>query len=155
MALEPFQEVLDDHRDHVLRFLVAAAGPDDADDCFQETFLAALRAYPRLRPDSNIRAWLLTIAQRKAIDAHRARTRRPLPVSDPEPAGHAAPPGLDGEAALWRAVHTLPERQRAAVLLRYFGDLSHREVGRAMNGSEAAARRNVHDGLKKLREALA
>ena len=63
------------------RFLVASAGRDEADDCFQETFLAALRAYPRLPASADHRAWLLTIAHRKAIDAHRARSRRPLPVT--------------------------------------------------------------------------
>ena len=48
-------------------------GAAEAEDCFQETFIAALRAYPRLRADSNLRAWVLTIANRKALDAHRAR----------------------------------------------------------------------------------
>ncbi|MBA3747778.1 MAG: RNA polymerase sigma factor, partial [Solirubrobacterales bacterium] len=78
--LPPFQRFLDAHRDDVLRFLVAAVGRHDADDAFQETFLSALRAYDRLRPDSNLRAWVLTIAHRKALDAHRARRRRPVPV---------------------------------------------------------------------------
>ncbi len=57
-------------------FSSASVGPPDADDAFQETFLSALRAYPRLRPDSNLRAWVLTIAHRKALDIHRARARR-------------------------------------------------------------------------------
>ena len=71
----PFQRFLDEQRDAVWRFLVAAVGRDAADDCFQETFLAALRAYPKLRDASNLRAWVLTIAHRKAIDHHRARRR--------------------------------------------------------------------------------
>ena len=53
--MPPFQAFLDEHRDDVYRFLVASVGPQEADDCFQETFLAALRAYPRLRRDSNLR----------------------------------------------------------------------------------------------------
>src|SRR5881398_3174364 len=81
-VLPPFQRFLEDHRDDVWRFLVAAVGRTDADDCFQETFLAAMRFYPRLRPDSNLRAWVLTIAHRKALDHFRARSRRPLPVAD-------------------------------------------------------------------------
>ena len=64
------------------RLLVSIVGPADAEDCFQETFIAALRAYPRLRPDSNLRSWVLTIAHRKALDVHRARARRALPVAD-------------------------------------------------------------------------
>src|SRR5437763_795586 len=70
MSLPPFQRILDAHAPHVQRFLVAAVGRDDADDCFQETFLSALRAYPRLRHRTNLRAWVLTIAHRKAIDSH-------------------------------------------------------------------------------------
>jgi RNA polymerase sigma factor (sigma-70 family) len=73
----PFQQVLDAHRDLVWRVCAAAAGRPDADDCFQETWLAALRAYPRLEPGANVQAWLVTIAHRKAIDAHRARAAVP------------------------------------------------------------------------------
>lgn len=153
MALPPFQVFFDSHRDEVLGFLTALVGPDEADDCFQETFVAALRAYPRLRPDSNLRAWVLTIARRKAVDHHRARGRRAVPSDDlPEPA--VAPPG-DGEPELWAAVRGLPERQRAAVFLRYAGDLPHRDIASVLDSSEDAARKNVSDGLKKLKEALA
>ena len=76
----PFQALIEEHSRDVLRFLVSAAGPADAEDCYQETFLSALRAYPRLRDTSNLRGWLLTIAARKAVDAHRGRRRRPQPV---------------------------------------------------------------------------
>lgn len=88
MRLLPFQELLDRHGEEVYRFLVGAVGPLEADDCFQETFLAALRAYGRLDDGSNLRGWLLTIARRKAIDEHRARARRAAPV--PAPRGEAA-----------------------------------------------------------------
>ena len=79
-GLPPFQRFLDTHRDAVWRFLVSSVGRADAEDCFQETFIAALRAYPRLRADSNLRAWVLTIAHRKSLDAHRARARRAVPM---------------------------------------------------------------------------
>jgi RNA polymerase sigma factor (sigma-70 family) len=151
-GLPPFQRFLDEHRGDVWRFLVAAVGPAEADDCFQETFLSALRAYPRLRRDSNLRAWVLTIAHRKALDAHRARGRRPLPVAEiAETHGAEAPaPSTDGE--LWATVGALPPRQRGAVLLRCAADLSHQQVGVALGCSEEAARRSFHEGLKKLRE---
>ena len=114
MTLPPFQRVLDEHRDEVHRFLLATAGPNEADDCFQETFIAALRAYPRLRPDSNVRGWLLTIAHRKAIDAHRARGRRAVPVAEMDRGG-AEDPALRGagdEPELWARVRALPAKQR-------------------------------------------
>ena len=81
-GLPPFQRFLDAHRDAVWRFLVSSVGRDEAEDCFQETFIAALRAYPRLRADSNLRAWVLTIAHRKALDAHRGRSHRAVPAGD-------------------------------------------------------------------------
>lgn len=151
MGIPPFQAVLDTHRDDVYRFLVAAVGPGEADDCFQETFIAALRAYPRLGHASNLRSWMLTIAQRKAIDAHRARKRRPLPVEElPE---QPASPAPDGEPELWAAVRRLPGKQRAAILHRYVNDLPYAEIGRIVGCSEAAARQNVRAGLASLRGA--
>jgi RNA polymerase sigma factor (sigma-70 family) len=145
----PFQRFLDLHREAVFRFLVASVGRDAADDCFQETFLAAMRAYPRLREDSNLRAWVLTIANRKALDHHRARARGAVPVEDvPETAVLDDEPS-DNET--WARVRDLPPKQRAAVLLRYAGDLSHREVAVALGCSEEAARRSAHEGLKRLR----
>ena len=151
MTLPPFQAFLDAHREPVYRFLVAAVGPDEADDCFQETFMAAMRAYPRLRPASNVRAWVLTIAQRKALDSHRARGRRALPVEAVPEVAVEAVGADDGEPALWGAVRELPPKQRAAILHRFAGDLGYIEIGRALGCSEAAARRNVHEGLTKLR----
>ena len=151
--LPPFQRFLDTHRDHVLRFLIASVGRHDADDAFQETFLSALRAYPRLRPDSNLRGWVLTIAHNKALDVHRARGRNPVPVAEiRDRAQHAAPDG--GEHDHWERVRTLPPRQREVLTLRYAADLTHAEIAHALGCSEEAARRAAADGLKTLREEL-
>src|SRR3954454_23760134 len=159
MPLPPFQAALDEHRDAVARFIVASVGRQEADDCLQETLLSALRAYPRLRPGSNVRAWLLTIARNKAMDSHRSRKRQPVPVgAEVDAAGTADDPGLwDGgpDEELWAAVHGLPPKQRAAVTLRFVNDLSHREIATVLDCSEAAARRSLHEGLVKLREGWA
>lgn len=156
MSLPPFQRFLDAHAADVHRFLVAAVGRHDADDCFQETFVSALRAYPGLRRDSDLRAWVLTIAHRKALDHHRARGRRPVPASGtmPEPTAPVEVPRAERDTGIWDRVHDLPGKQRAAVLLRFAGDLSHREVAHALGCSEEAARRSAHEGLKKLRQEL-
>jgi RNA polymerase sigma factor (sigma-70 family) len=154
-VLPPFQRFLDAQREAVWRFLVCAVGPAEAEDCFQETFIAALRAYPRLRADSNLRAWVLTIAHRKALDAHRGRARRAVPVADIGAAdvrAEADPAGRD--EALWDAVAELPARQRSAVVLRYIADLSHRDIAGAIGCSEEAARRSLHEGLAKLRKVV-
>jgi RNA polymerase sigma factor (sigma-70 family) len=145
----PFQRLLDEHADVVLRFCVASVGPVDGDDVFQETVIAALRSYPRLRHTDNLRGWLLTIAHNKALDLHRARARRPVPAEEVEPGAADPPPQRDDD--LWDAVHELPPKQRGAVLLRFVGDLSHREIATALDSSEEAARRALSDGLSKLR----
>ena len=148
--LPAFQAFFDRHRDLVYRFLLVSVGPDEAADCLQETFLAALRAYPRLQPGSHLRAWVLTIAHHKAIDAHRSRGRRPLPV-ELLPDDPVAPPALP-DPTLWKAVGALPPRQRAAIVLRFVSDLPYAHVAKVMGGTEAAARQNVRDGLGRLRE---
>lgn len=145
--------LLEEHGELVHRYLRAAVGSADVDDCYQETFMAALRSYPRLRDGSNLRGWLLTIARRKALDAHRDRGRRPMPT-DRLPDVAVDPPS-DAEDDLWRAVRSLPPKQRDAVLYRFACDLPHREIGRLLDCSEAAARRNVHEGLRNLREVWA
>ncbi len=148
----PFQVFLDQNRDAVWRFLVSSVGPSDAEDCFQETFISALRAYPRLRADSNLRAWVLTIAHRKAVDCHRGRARRALPVADVEILDTRAGERSEAvDAELWGAVRELPPRQRSAVVLRFLADLAHREIAAAIGCSEDAARRSLHEGLQKLR----
>lgn len=154
VSLPPFQSLVEAHASVLARFLRGMVGPDDVDDTLQDTLLAALRAYPRF-DGSNPRAWLLTIARHKAIDEHRARRRRPERLSEPdshpgrETAGHIA----DSDSELWAAVARLPEKQRAAVVLRFAVDLRYREIGEAIGCSEDAARRNVHEAIKSLRKS--
>jgi RNA polymerase sigma factor (sigma-70 family) len=151
--LPPFQTLLDEHAAEVMGVLRGAVGRSDAEDCFQETFLAALRAYPKLRDTRNLRGWLLTIAHRKAIDHHRTNGRRPVPVADLTEAV-ASEPQLEGDG-IWPLVDSLPPKQRAAVALRYACDLPHAEIAAALGCSPEAARRNLHEGIKRLRRELA
>ncbi|MGO9959769.1 MAG: RNA polymerase sigma factor [Solirubrobacteraceae bacterium] len=152
MRLPPFQSLLDAHGADVHRFLIASVGPVDADDCYQETWLAALRAYPRLRDASNLRGWLFTIAHRKVIDLVRARARTPMPVAQPpEPTGANVDDG-DPDGVLWTQVAALPDKQRTALALRFIADCAYGEIAAVMAISEEAARRNVHEGLTRLRK---
>jgi len=151
-ALPPFQTLIDDHAGDVMAVCRGAVGRGDADDCFQETFIAALRAYPQLRDGGNLRGWLVTIAHRKAIDHHRARGRRAVPVAE---VGEVAVTDPEPEGDIWAAVGALPPKQRAAVTLRYAGDLPHSEIAAALGCSPEAARRSLHEGLKRLRKELA
>lgn len=155
MRLPPFQNLLDAHARDVHRFLIATVGPVEADDVYQETWLAALRAYPGLGDAGNLKGWLFTIAHRKAIDHARARARRATPVPEPADlpqAPTADSPGPVPDDDLWAAVAALPDKQRTAVALRFIADSAYAEIAIAMEISEPAARRNVHEGLKRLRE---
>ena len=151
--LPPFQVLLEEHRADVYRFLVATAGSSEADDVFQETWIAALRAYPRLRRADNLRAWLFRIAQNKSIDAHRARGRRAVPVAA-VPEGASASSPADDDPELLARVRELPAKQRTAVFCRSVLAMPYDELATLLESSEEAARRNVHEGLKCLREEL-
>jgi RNA polymerase sigma factor (sigma-70 family) len=157
VSLPPFQALVDAHATELHRFLVASIGPDLAEDCLQETFISALRTYPRLRHGENLRAWLYTIAHRKATDAIRRRSRRPptmgldgLPVGrEPSQPAHELP-----DDGLWLQVRSLPGKQRAAVVHRFVMDLDYRSIGELMGTSEEAARQNVRAGLVRLRKEM-
>ena len=153
MSLPPFQSVIDLHGRDVWRYLAAVAGVVDAPDCYQETLVSAMRAYPRLEHDSNLRGWLFRIAHRKALDSHRARSRRAVPVGDvPERPAPPAAPGDDPQ--LWDAVRTLPAKQRGAVVARFVGDLPYADIAEILGCTEEAARQNVRAGLQRLRKEL-
>jgi RNA polymerase sigma factor (sigma-70 family) len=151
--LPPFQTLIDQHATAVMAVLRGAVGREGAEDAFQETFLAALRAYPGLRDARNLRGWLITIAHRKAIDHHRARGRAPVPVASVREEPVFDPDPADGE--VWAVVAGLPPKQRAAVTLRFASDLPHEEIADALGCSPEAARRSLHEGLKRLRKEIA
>jgi RNA polymerase sigma factor (sigma-70 family) len=149
--LRPFEQIVTDFGPMVLRVCRAVLGPDEAEDAWSETFLAALRAYPRLDEGANVEAWLVTIAHRKAIDATRAAARRPVAAGSlPErPASTGRPEDWDGD--LWAALAALPAKQRAAVAYHYLAGLPYAQIAEITGGSTDAARRAAADGIKTLR----
>jgi RNA polymerase sigma factor (sigma-70 family) len=150
VRMQPFEEVVAEHGEVVMRVCRALLRPADADDAWSETFLSAMRAYPALRADSNIRGWLVTIAHRKALDVIR-RTKRVDPVANvPEQSRGGDVPDIP-DHDLRDALAALPPKQRAAVVLHYLGDLPYTEVGFALDTSAAAARRSAADGIANLR----
>ncbi len=135
----------------MIGLITASVGRQDAEDCYQEAILAALRAYPQVTDSGKLRGWLLTIAHRKAIDHHRAAARRPIPSQIPD----RAEPAAETDPELWDAVSALPRGQSQAVKLRFLEDLRYRDIARTLGCSEDAARRRVHDGVANLREVIA
>jgi RNA polymerase sigma factor (sigma-70 family) len=150
VSLPPFDRVVTEHGQVVLRVCRALLPLHDAEDAAADAFLAALEAYPRLRPDSDVKSWLVTIAHRKAVDILRRKQRHAMPVQDMPERGLGAEPSLPDQT-LWQAVRELPTKQRHAVAYHYVADLAYAEVAAIMGTSEAAARRNAADGIKALR----
>ena len=148
------------HRPEIVRYLSRLLGDhDEAEDVCQEVFLRAHRAFARLAPDSNCRAWLYRIATNTGLNAARRRARRFARAADVEIDGLPADSGASAEQraqlrAVAAAVETLPPRQRAALVLRQFQGLGYAEIAATLGGNEAAARANVYQALKRLRAAL-
>src|SRR5438045_9241948 len=146
MAIPPFERFYEEHRDVVFGVLVRRLGRERAEDAFQETFLRALRAYPRLEHGEHLRAWVLTIASRIVLDD--VRRRRPqdelpeLPVEDGWPAFEELAPLTDD----------LPPKEPAAVVLRYGYDLGYDEIGTAIGSRQAAPPQAASAGVRRLRK---
>jgi len=151
--LPPFEQLIDAHAAELHRFLIGLVGQNEAEDCLQETFMSALRAYSRLRHGDHLRAWLYTIAQRKATDSLRRRSRRPTRDLDGVEL-RAKPVHEPADDALWLTVRALPAKQRVAIVHRYVLDLAYAEIGARMGTSEEAARQNVSAGLRRLRREV-
>ena len=135
----PFEQAVTEHGTVVLRVCRAVLGVEEADD-------------------ADVRAWLVTIAHRKAIDVARARGRRAFPVEQlPErvasPADH--PEQALPDEALWSALAALPDKQRQCVAYHHVAGLPHTEVAAIVGGTPAAARRACADGIARLRLSYA
>lgn len=151
----PFDRIVDEHGPTVLRVCRSIVGPDDADDAWSDTFLAALRAYPDLSHPADVRAWLITIAHRKSIDILRRRARNPIPHADvPETPAATEHPRDQERGPAWNALASLSERQRQIVVYHHVAGLPYREIAVIVGGSEAAVRRAGADGVAALRRIL-
>lgn len=154
-----FSELVERHRTEILGYLVRLLGNrEDAQDACQDALLRAHRAFGRLAPGSNPRAWLYRIATNSGRNVARGRsraTRRIVELDvDALPGSAGAEDGRERLQAVARAAIALPPRQRAALVLRKFQDLGYAEIAASLGGSEAAARANVYQAIRKLRSAL-
>nr|WP_231366375.1 RNA polymerase sigma factor [Zhihengliuella flava] len=150
--MPPFESVVQQHGVAVLRLCRAHVGAQEADDVWQETFLAALRAYGQGLEIADYQAWLIRIARNKAIDHLRAAGRRPEPVAEVgDDVAAAVPDVADPDASVWADVARLPPKQRQCLGYRYLGGLSYAQTAEILGGTAAAARRAAADGIATLR----
>ncbi|GAA1710889.1 RNA polymerase sigma factor [Dietzia cercidiphylli] len=167
------------HGPTVLRVCRAVLGPGpDADDAWSETFLSALRAWPDLPEETNVEAWLVRVAHRRAVDVVRRSSRSAAPAGGADEvvllegwegrgrglhgrgrggrgrSGDRADDDELGDHPIWCAVAALPTRQRLCVAYRYLGGLPYAEIAALIGGGEAAARRAAADGVAALRRTV-
>jgi RNA polymerase sigma-70 factor, ECF subfamily len=163
MGEMPFEALVAAHHAEIHRYLRRVAPRvADADDLAQETFLRAYRAYRRLPPDANVRAWLFAIATNLCRNHRRAERRRSWAQAAAREAASGA--GGDGpaEATLFNEARAvvedvlarLPFKQRAAFTLRKLHDLEYAAIADSLRCSPDAARANVFQALRKIRRAL-
>jgi RNA polymerase sigma factor (sigma-70 family) len=146
VRVPPFERFYEEHKTPVLAQLRRLLGRDAADDAFQETFLRALRAYPHLEHGRHLRAWALAIARNVAIDVRRRDRVTSADVPDLESVDEPLP-----YEELKRLTAQLPQKERAAVFLRYGYDLSYDDIGTALGSSAEAARQAASSGVRRLR----
>jgi RNA polymerase sigma-70 factor, ECF subfamily len=142
---------------------IMGRGPS-VEDLAQETFVRAYRAFPRFDVDGPAKAstWLLTIATRLALDARKRRGVQTTPLDDERGGPQAAAPG-DPEVehrrrelgrALEAAAATLPDDQRAALVLSEYHGLSLAEIADALEVPAATVKTRVFRAREKMRAAL-
>ena len=153
-----FEELVERHSAEIFAYVWRMLrDAHDAEDCLQETFLRAFRSYGRVRAGTNYRAWLYKIATNTARSHWKRRKRNEISTVDLDPdlpaSGMPVADRVESKAllaAVTRAVEELPDQQRLALIMRKYQELSYTEIAAALECTEAAARANVYQAMKKL-----
>ena len=156
-----FDDCLTRHGAEIYRYaLHLTRNRPDADDLYQETALKAFRAWHRLPCDANHRAWLYRIATNAFLSDKRKTSRlrsldedagaETIPAVSRDHDDRLDASDLLGEVELF--IEALPTKQRIALVQRKYLELGYSDIAVALNCSEDAARRSVHEALRKLRD---
>jgi RNA polymerase sigma factor (sigma-70 family) len=131
--------------------------PELAEEITQNTFVVLARTAQRLKPGTPLVAWLYLVTRRAAIDALRAEARRQTRehvAAEMSSMNSRSPDWSRIEPMLDDAMETLGDKDRSAILLRFFEGKSLREIGAALGTSEDAAQKRVSRALEQLRGFL-
>jgi RNA polymerase sigma-70 factor (ECF subfamily) len=156
---EEFDSVVEMHGEEIFAYLWRLlSGREDAEDCLQEVFVRAFKAFDRLHEGSNVRAWLYKIATNTAIRFRDKRVRREAKeylmdhdfISiEPSPLDQVL--SKEQLVSILKVVESLPAKQRAAVIMRKYQECSYDEIAIILECSQESARANVYQGVKKIR----
>jgi RNA polymerase sigma-70 factor (ECF subfamily) len=133
---------------------------EDASDAAQEVFLRAFRALPRFKGDSSVGTWLYRIGVNLCLNRRASRPPVTEPLDDRDLHASSAPDAMtrlldeERDRRVRSAIAQLPERQRAALILRVYHELSHQEIADVLGSSEGAVKANFFHALRNLRKLL-
>ncbi len=153
---QAFRAVVEAFRDPLFRYAVRLVGnATDAEDIFQETCVRILQGLAQFPSGGNFRAWVYKITTNLCWDRRRETTRRPAP----RPVSADAGPGPAAEArefarAAERAMAQLPQKQRAALVLRVIEGFPYRVIGEILDTTEGNARWHIFEARKQLKQML-
>jgi RNA polymerase sigma factor (sigma-70 family) len=167
-----FETLVQRYRPHLLNFICNILGDyDQSCDVLQHVFLQLYLSLPTLKKDKPLRSWLFQVARNRCLD--ELRRKRSIPFSalessedeeevswlasqrDPNPLPEEVAEHHDLQERLQRAIDGLSPRYRSVVNLRYAGQQSFAEIGRALNIPEATAKTYFQRAKPLLRAALA
>lgn len=145
----------------LLRYALLVTGnSEDAQDVVQDALAAAWTKWPRVRESRDVDAYVRRMIANANISRWRRSRRREILMPDPpsreftHAAIELAGPASPADDPMWTACLSLPRRQRAALVLRFYEDLSFAEIAEILDCREATARSHVHRGLAALRALI-
>ena len=156
---EAFAQLVMFYNESLYRWVARLTGNSHAaEDLVQDTFVRAYQAITRLRPDTNLKAWLFRIAHNAYANWVRNRKGRnsllPNEVLDTQAGPEELAQENETSLRLQQAIDKLPEEWKAALLLRIQEDMAFREMAIALGTTEETARWRVYKARQKLMEIL-
>jgi RNA polymerase sigma-70 factor, ECF subfamily len=142
----------------VYRTLSAILGdPAEAEDCTQDSFVQAFKAWERWRPDAPAEAWIHRIAVNRAISYRRSSQLRSvgeLIRRLGKPSGGADPAHIATKPDLLTALRSIPPKLAAAIVLRHYHGYNNREIAAALGVSERTVGTRLSQAAVRLRPLL-
>jgi len=162
-TIAEFDSLVESHSREIFSYLFRMLQDiQDAEDALQDTFLRAFKGFPKLKDHANLRAWVYKIASNVAYTQlkYQKKRKKQRIEMDLEFIPDRTSPSLEFEikekfSFLIQNIERLPVKQRSALILRNYQDLSYAEVGRILECSPESARANVYQALKKLKSKFA
>ena len=153
-----FEAWVTEKADVLLRFAYVLTGDANlAEDAVQDALTTACARWGRVSRADDPEAYVKRMVVNAHISWWRRFRRREAPVDDPVRTARAVPDGTAARAeadAIWALCATLPDKQRAAVVLRFYEELSYAEIAQLLHCAEATARSHVHRALAALKTTL-